>query len=126
MRRSAALSFAVVVTALALALGVGCGDPGLAGPEGPQGPKGDDGVPGPEGPAGPPGLDGVAGPEGPPGDPGDGADGNGESHILALTGLDENGTLEDNQVEVDFAGTVSEALLGGQSITVSFSRRSAP
>ncbi len=47
------------------------GDPGAAGPEGPQGPKGDPGAAGPEGPQGPKGDPGVAGPEGPQGPKGD-------------------------------------------------------
>jgi hypothetical protein len=52
-----------------------------------------------------------AGPPGDPGKKGVGAnDGNGETQILALTGIDENGIDDDDTVEVDFAGAVNNTL----------------
>jgi hypothetical protein len=109
------------------ALVVGCPEEGGGG-DGANGAKGDKGDKGDPGDPGPPGADGVDGADGEDGQDGGGGDvdGNGERQIIKLTGIDANGTDADDQVLVDFAGTANDALLSGESITVSFSRRAAP
>lgn len=112
--------------ASSLSLAVACG-----GEPGADGKNGKDGAPGEPGAPGAPGAPGEPGEPGAPGEDGnDGADGGGaagaEAAILALSGIDENGVDGDTTVEAEFAGAVSDAILGGQSITLSFSRRAAP
>ncbi|MDP2343616.1 MAG: hypothetical protein Q8O67_21835 [Deltaproteobacteria bacterium] len=120
-----ALSLAALFSGGALL--TACPEEGGGGGNGDNGAKGDKGDPGDPGPAGPPGADGAPGADGEDGQDGGGdVDGNGERQIIKLTGLDDNGVDADTRILVDFAGTASDALLTGESITVSFSRRAAP
>src|SRR6187549_776397 len=108
LRRMKKIFVAVALFSFACA----CGDPadGDNGKNGGNGANGGDGEQGPEGPEGP------AGPPGPPGNPG--GSGNAETQVIKLTGVDENGVDADDEVVVDFAGAVNDALLSSQSITV--------
>lgn len=116
-----------LVSALAFAsVALACGAP----EGGSAGVNGNDGAPGPQGPQGPPGADGADGAPGANGSDGaDGSDAVGAAAaglIIGLTGLDAFATENDDELLVDFAGATSDAALSGQTLTLSFSQRSAP
>ncbi len=124
-------SFLAVLRAVLLAVPVtmaACG--GEPGPKGDTGDKGDQGEPGEPGAPGDPGAPGEPGPQGPPGEDGEnggnGGGGGAGALIIGLTGLDENGSDGDTDVLVDLAAAANDAVLSGQTITLSFSQRSAP
>ncbi len=103
------------------------GEPGPKGDKGDQGDPGAPGEPGEPGEPGAPGEPGPPGPEGPPGDDGgNGANGGAGALIIGLTGLDDVGADNDTDVLVDLAAAADAGVLNGQTITLSFSQRSAP